>query len=60
LSFFDIEHYNFFRRFFGTGRDNIEREVSGGARKGEWNRRDIFREFDDMQREMERMFEQQF
>jgi HSP20 family protein len=41
----DIQPYDWFKRFFGaTGRDFFGR--------------DIFREFDDIQREMQRMFEQ--
>jgi HSP20 family protein len=60
MSFSNIDPYDFFRRFFGSSRGNIEGIDSSGARQGEWNRRDFFREFDDMQREMERMFEEQF
>jgi HSP20 family protein len=60
MSFSNIDPYDFFRRFFGSSRGNIGKIDSSGARQGEWNRRDFFREFDDMQREMERMFEEQF
>ena len=49
----DIDPYNFFRQFFG-----------GGARKrGEgrgWSFDDMFREFDEMRREMNRTFSEQF
>ena len=47
MSFWGIEPDDWFRRFFGSG--------GGGWRGG-----DIFREFEDMRREMERMFEEQF
>jgi HSP20 family protein len=60
MSFSNIDPYDFFRRFFGSSRGNIGKIDSSRARQGEWNRRDFFREFDDMQREMERMFEEQF
>ena len=49
----DIDPYNFFRQFFG-----------GGARKrGEgrgWSFDDMFREFDEMRKEMGRTFSEQF
>ncbi len=60
MSFSNIDPYDFFRRFFGSSRGNIGKIDSSGARQAEWSRRDFFREFDDMQREMERMFEEQF
>jgi len=60
LSFFNTDPYDFFRRFLGSSRGNSERAEGGVARQGDWNRRDFFREFEDMQREMERMFEEQF
>ena len=59
MSFFNTDPYDFFRRFLGSSRGNSERAEGGGARQGDWNRRDFFREFEDMQREMERMFEAQ-
>src|SRR6185437_820693 len=41
----DIQPYDWFKRFFGkSGRDFFDR--------------DIFREFDDVQREMQRMYDQ--
>ena len=60
MSFFNTNPYDFFRRFLSSSRGNIERAEGGGARQGDWTRRDFFREFEDMQREMERMFEEQF
>ena len=42
----DIDPYNFFRQFFGG---------SGG-----WNFDDMFREFDEMRKEMSRTFSEQF
>jgi HSP20 family protein len=51
MSFWGIEPEDWFRRFF-TGRE-------GNPKTGGWNR-DVFREFEDMRREMERMFEEQF
>ena len=60
MSFFNTNPYDFFRRFLGSSRGNIERTEGGGSRQGDWTRRDFFREFEDMQREMERMFEEQF
>ena len=59
MSFFNTNPYDFFRRFLSSSRGNIERAEGGGARQGDWTRRDFFREFEDMQREMERMFEAQ-
>jgi HSP20 family protein len=51
MSFWGIEPEDWFRRFF-AGRE-------GNPKTGEW-RRDVFREFEDMRREMERLFEEQF
>jgi HSP20 family protein len=51
MSFWDIEPEDWFRRFF-AGRE-------GNPKTGGWHR-DVFREFDDMRREMERLFEEQF
>jgi HSP20 family protein len=51
MSFWGIEPEDWFRRFFG-GRE-------GNPRTGGW-RRDVFREFEYMRREMERMFEEEF
>jgi HSP20 family protein len=53
VSFWGIEPDDWFRRFFGSG--------GGSPRTGRWRGGgDIFREFEDMRREMERMFEEQF
>ena len=46
MSFWGIEPEDWFRRFFGNRESN--------PRTGGW-RRDVFREFEDMRREMERM-----
>ena len=48
----DIEPYNFFRQFFGGGRRR------GGGRG--WTFDDMFREFDEMRKEMGKMFSDQF
>src|SRR5215210_7947553 len=53
----DIDPYNFFRQFFGGSGGRRRREGSGF---GGWNFDDIFREFDDMRRETERIFSEQF
>jgi HSP20 family protein len=50
----DIEPFDWFNRFFGGGRR------SGGRGGGFFGFPDIFRGFDDMKKEMERQFEQQF
>jgi HSP20 family protein len=50
----DIEPFDWFNRFFGGGRR------SGGRGGGFFGFPDIFRGFDDMRKEMERQFEQQF
>ena len=55
MSFWNIEPEDWFRRFFGSG--------SGGSlsrRGGGWFGNDVSRQFEDMRREMERMFEEQF
>ena len=49
----DIDPYNFFRQFFG----------GGGRRRGErrgWTFDDMFREFDEMRKDMSKMFSEQF
>src|SRR5215210_9166220 len=53
----DIDPYNFFRQFFGGSGGRRRREGRGF---GGWNFDDIFREFDDMRRETERIFSEQF
>jgi HSP20 family protein len=50
----DIEPFDWFNRLFGGGRR------SGGRGGGFFGFPDIFRGFDDMRKEMERQFEQQF
>ena len=56
MSFWGIEPDDWFRRFFGG---------TGGGGRGRWrgsgsDTGDIFREFEDIRSEMERMFEEQF
>ena len=50
----DIEPFDWFNRFFGGGRR------SGGRGGGFFGFPDIFRGFDEMRKEMERQFEEQF
>jgi HSP20 family protein len=50
----DIEPFDWFNRFFGGS------NRSGGRGGGFFGFPDIFRGFDDMRKEMERQFEQQF
>ena len=61
---YDIDPYNFFREFFGGSGGGRRRRREGrgfsGSSSGGWNFDDIFREFDDMRRETERMFSEQF
>lgn len=53
MSFWGIEADDWFRKFLGSG--------EGNQRTGKWRSGgDVFRKFEDMRREMERMFEQQF
>jgi HSP20 family protein len=54
----DIDPYNFFRNLFGGSGGRRRREGRGFG--SGWNFDDIFREFDDMRRETERMFSEQF
>jgi HSP20 family protein len=51
MSFWGIEPEDWFRRLFAGG--------EGNPKTGGWHR-DVFREFEDMRREMERLFEEQF
>jgi HSP20 family protein len=54
MIFWSIEPNDWFRRVFGSG--------VGSQRTGQWRDDgggDVFREFEDMRREMERMFEEQ-
>ena len=45
----DLDPYRFFRQFFG-----------GGGRRRGWNFEDMFKEFDEMRREMNKTFSEQF
>jgi HSP20 family protein len=49
----DIEPFDWFRRFLGGG-------SSSGRSRGQFGFGDMFRGFDEMRREMERQFEEQF
>jgi HSP20 family protein len=56
----DIDPYNFFRNLFG-GRGGGGRGRREGRRFGSgWNFDDLFREFDEMRKEAERSFSEQF
>ena len=56
----DIDPYNFFRQFFGGG-GRRRREGREGPFGGMgWNFEDMFREFDEMRREMSKTFSEQF
>jgi len=59
----DIDPYNFFRQLFGSGsggrRKRDEREGFFSGSRG-WNFDDMFRELDEMRREMSRTFSEQF
>ena len=60
---YDINPYNFFREFFGGSGGGRRRRREGrgfSGSSGGWNFDDIFREFDDMRRETERIFSEQF
>jgi len=55
MSFWNMEPEDWFRRFFGsTGGGPLSR------RRGSWFGTDMPRQFDEMRREMERVFEEQF
>ena len=59
----DIDPYNFIRQFFGAGGGGRRRREGregffGGS--GGWNFDDMFREFDEMRKEMSRTFSEQF
>ncbi|HYO06796.1 MAG TPA: hypothetical protein VER14_07415, partial [Phototrophicaceae bacterium] len=49
MSVKDIDNYDWFKRFFGGSGNNMRRGFF---------ERDIFKEFEDMQQDMERMFNQ--
>lgn len=53
----DIDNYDLFKRFFGGfGRGRVGGGINN-RRMGLFGNRDIFREFEDMQEEMSRMFD---
>ena len=54
----DIDPYTFFRNLFGGS--GVGRRRREGRGFGGWNFDDMFREFDDMRRETERIFSEQF
>jgi len=56
----DIDPYNFFKNLFGgQGGGGVGRREGRGFGSG-WNFDDIFREFDEMRKEAERSFSEQF
>jgi HSP20 family protein len=55
MSFGDIEPYNWFKRFFGSSGESAQ-----GRRAGEGWFGDVFSGFDEMRRQMERQFQEQF
>ena len=57
MSFWDIEPEDWFRRFFSSGGSGGPLSRRGG---GGWFGNDMPRQIDEMRREMERMFEEQF
>jgi HSP20 family protein len=54
----DLDPYNFFRNLFGGGGTRGRREGRGFG--SGWNFDDMFREFDEMRKEAERLFSEQF
>jgi HSP20 family protein len=56
----DIEPYDFFKRFFGSGNTASSNRFNNLMRNSGWGffDRDFFRDFEDMEKEMERMFNQ--
>lgn len=54
----DLDPYNFFRNLFGGGGTRGRREGRGFG--SGWNFDDMFREFDEMRKEAERLFSDQF
>ncbi|MGN6709012.1 MAG: hypothetical protein ACTHKF_06650 [Candidatus Nitrosocosmicus sp.] len=56
----DIEPYDFFKRFFGSGNPASSNRFNNLMRNSGWGffDRDFFRDFEDMEKEMERMFNQ--
>src|SRR6187551_815067 len=61
----NLDLYNFFRQLFGGISSSDERKGREGrgdffGGSGRWNFDDMFREFDEMRREMSRTFSEQF
>ena len=61
----NLDPYNFFRQLFGGSSSSGERKGREGrgdffGGSGRWNFDDMFREFDEMRREMSRTFSEQF
>jgi HSP20 family protein len=61
----NFDPYNFFRQLFGSSSSSGERKGREGrgdffGGSGRWNFDDMFREFDEMRREMSRTFSEQF
>lgn len=61
----NLDPYNFFRQLFGSSSSSGERKGREGrgdffGGSGWWNFDDMFREFDEMRREMSRTFSEQF
>jgi HSP20 family protein len=61
----NLDPYNFFRQLFGSSSSSGERKGREGrgdffGGSGRWNFDDMFREFDEMRREMSRTFSEQF
>ena len=54
----NLDPYNFFRNLFGGGGTRGRREGRGFG--SGWNFDDMFREFDEMRKEAERLFSEQF
>ncbi len=63
----NLDPYNFFRQLFGSSSSSSSGERKGREGRGDffggsgrWNFDDMFREFDEMRREMSRTFSEQF
>src|SRR5918994_3330973 len=55
MSIWDIDPEDWFRKFFGS-----TSRLPSSRRRGGWFGSDMQRQFEEMRREMERMFEEQF
>ena len=55
MSIWDIDPEDWFRRFFGSSTSRLPSSRRGG---GGWFDSDMPRQFEEMRREMERMFEE--